>query len=167
MISNRFSAVSFCTNKFKPLILQVLACFIITGSSSALAYDSSNLRIEKNEPSETNDLTINSLGALEFSSDMQAHIDLIYLQSNTIGNSVALDFGGGYVYGDAFSMFLGVGISLEYNMDFEDFNDKYYAEAGAVLDLTNRISITVRQQLYFNQPVDYEEVIMLGLLFRN
>ncbi len=151
----------------KPATVFLFFTLLLSGATAGYAADKSYLRLEKNKPSDLNDLKITSIGGLVYENEMQAHIDLTHLESDVVGDSMALDFGGGYVFGRGISLFLGVGISLDYNLDTDDFNDKYYAEAGLALDLTSKLSITVRQQHFFNQPDDYEEVVMLGLLFRN
>lgn len=159
-----FSAVVLRNCTFKSVTLFLLLSILPATSMAG----QSNLRIERNQPSELNDLTITSIGALEFDGDRQAHIDLTYLESDIKGkNSVALDFGGGYVFSGSVALFLGVGISLDYNLDNKKFNDKYYAEAGLIIDLSRELSITARQQHFFHQPDDYEKVIMFGLLFRH
>ena len=167
MILNKFTGNFFCAQRFKSV--SVIFLFFLSFSLATIvsASNSSNLRIEKNEPSDVNDLSIKSIGALEFKNDMAAHIDLSYLESDVIGNSVALDFGAGYVFGGATALFIGLGMSLDFNLDHDDFSDKYYYEAGVVLDVSRELSITARKQIFFNQAEEYEEIIMMGLLFRH
>ncbi|MCW8830388.1 MAG: hypothetical protein OQK32_02590 [Gammaproteobacteria bacterium] len=141
--------------------------FVLLITTTAALADQSNLRLEQNRSSDLNDRKITSIGALQFKKDMEAHIDLVHRESDIVGDSLALDFGGGYVFRGTISLFLGAGISLDYNLDVDEFNDQYYAEAGLVLDLTKKLGITVRQQHFFHQPDDYEKVIMLGVLFRH
>ena len=169
MISSQFPAVFSRHNRFRSVPLWLLCCllFAVVTSASAANNNKSYLRLEQNKDSELNDYKITSIGALMFQEDAEAHLDLLHLESDTLGNSLALDFGGGYVLSGDISLFLGVGISLDYNFDTNDFNDKYYAEAGAVIDISRTISITARKQHFFHQPDDYEEVIMLGILFRH
>jgi len=149
---------------------------LLSVATTASAVNQSNLRIEKSEPSELNDQTIRSLGSFKLEGDRVAHIDLVHTESLLSGKKLALDFGGGYVATGSISFFLGIGVSLEYSFDFHDssgkyyasdFNDKYYAEVGAVYDLSRELSITARQQHFFHQPDDYEKVILMGILFRH
>lgn len=140
---------------------------VLFGATAGYAADKSYLRLEKNKSSDLNDLKITTIGGLVYENEKQAHLGLTHLESDVVGDSLALDFGGGYVFGRDISLFLGVGVSLDYNYDNDDFNDRYFAEAGVVLDLSNKFSISVRQQHFFNRSDDYEEVVMFGLLFRN
>lgn len=139
---------------------------LLSVSTASMADKKSYLRLEKNEPSELNDVSVKSIGALVFEKDMEAHIDLSQIKSNTLGKSVALDFGAGYVFNWDVSVYLGIGLSLEYNQDYNDFDDKYYSEAGVVIDLSKKLSVTSRVQHFYNYPDDFEEVIMLGVMFR-
>ncbi len=151
----------------KPAAVFLFCSLLLCGTTAGYAADKSYLRLERNKSSDLNDLKITSIGGLVYENEMQAHIGLTHLESDVVGDSLALDFGGGYVFGRGVSLFLGVGASLDYNLDTKDFNDKYFAEAGVVFDLSSKLSLSVRQQHFFNQSDDYEEVIMFGLLFRN
>lgn len=157
----------YFSNRFKIVILLLFIFSLLSVTTVSYADKKSYLRLEKNEPSELNDLTIRTLGALVFENDMEAHIDLTEIQSNVVGKSVALDFGAGYLFNLELAVFVGAGISLDYNLVTKDFNDKYYTEVGAVYDLTNRLSITSRVQHFYNQPDIYDKVIMIGVLFRD
>lgn len=167
MILDKFASIFSRDNLFKSLTSLLFFFLLLSAVTTASALDQSNLRIEKNEPSELNDLVIRSIGAFKFEGDKQAHIDLVHTESLSLGNRLALDFGGGYIVSGSISFFMGVGLLLEYSFDIDDFNDKYYAEVGATFDLSRELSITARQQHFFNQPDDYEEVIMMGILFRH
>lgn len=167
MILDNFLSMIFHHTKYRHLISALLFFALTSATTTTSATEQSNLRIEKNEPSEFNDLIIRSIGAFKFEQEKQAHIELVHTESPSLGNRLALDFGGGYVFAGSVSLFLGVGVSLEYSYDIEEFNDKYYAEAGAIFDLSRELSVTARQQHFFHQPDDYEEVIMLGILFRH
>ena len=167
MILDKFASIFSRDNRYTSLTSFLLFFFLLSAVTTASASNQSNLRIEKSKPSELNDLVIRSIGAFSFDREKQAHIDLVHTESLSDGNRLALDFGGGYVISGSISFFVGVGVSLEYSFDIDDFNDKYYAEAGATYDVTSEISITARQLHYFNQPLDFEEVVMIGILFRH
>lgn len=62
--------------------------------------------------------------------------------------------------------FLGLGISLGYNWDNEDFIATYYPEAGIVVDITKNFGLTVSKKRIFNLYGQDEDIIMLGLVFR-
>ena len=167
MIFTRFTTISHRNIQFKSAIPLLLLFSLLSAVTTTSAETQSNLRIEINEPSEFNDLDIKSFGALIFENGKQAHMDLLYSESLLIGDSMALDLGGGYVFGSNVAVFIGLGASIEYNFDTEEFYDKYYSEVGVVVNLTNQLGLTARQLHFFNQADDYEEVIMIGLLFRN
>ncbi|MES0327769.1 MAG: hypothetical protein ABUK13_06230 [Gammaproteobacteria bacterium] len=167
MILDKFASIFSRDNRYKSLISFLFFFFLLSAVTTASALNQSNLRIEKSKPSELNDLVIRSIGGFSFDRDKQAHIDLVHTESLLQGNRLALDVGGGYVISGPISFFVGVGVSLEYSFDTSDFNDKYYAEAGATYDVTSEISVTARQLHYFHQPLNFEEVIMIGILFRH
>jgi len=167
MMFTRFTTTSQRNIPFKSAIPLLLLFSLLSAVTSTSAQTQSNLRIEVNEPSEFNDLDIKSFGALIFENGRMAHMDLIYSESLLIGDSLSLDLGGGYVFGNNVAVFIGLGASLEYNLDAEEFYDKYYSEVGVVVNFTNELGLTARQLHYFNQADDYEEVIMIGLLFRH
>lgn len=167
MILDKFSNFFSRDNRFKSLTSFLFFFLLLSAATTASASDQSNLRIEKSELSELNDSVIRSIGAFKIEGEKVAHIDLVHTESLSMGNKLALDFGGGYVVSGSISFFIGVGVSLEYSFDIDDFNDKYYAEAGATFDLSRELSITARQLHYFHQPLEYEEVIMMGILFRH
>ena len=167
MILDQLPTVFSRGMRFKSVISLLFFFLLLSAATTSTAAKKSFLRLEQNQRSELNDFKITSIGGLVIEDNMEAHIDLLHLESDMIGNSMALDFGGGYVFGGDISLFLGVGISLDYNFDSDVFKDKYYSEAGVVLDITNRFSITARKQHFFHQADDYEEIIMMGLLFRH
>lgn len=128
--------------------------------------DKTYLRIEQNKSSEKNDLKINSIGALLFIKTTQGYIDLSYLESDIQGNELALDLGGGYVFNWDVSLFLGLGISLGYNGNKEDLIGAYYPEAGIVWDVTESFGITASAKPIYQRYEENEDIIMLGLVFR-
>ncbi len=153
-------------NFFKISICSLLLSYqIITGTALAEP-DKSYLRIEQSKPNEENDLTITTIGALIFENNMQAHVDLSYLDSDLNGQGGTLDFGGGYVFNWNVSVFLGIGISLGYNWDNEDPIATYYPEAGIVVDITKSIGLTVSARRIYNLYDQESDIIMLGMVFR-
>ena len=128
--------------------------------------DKNYLRIQKTQSSEKNDLVITSFGALAFTKDRAGHMDLTYIESDTHGNAVALDFGGGYVFNWDLSLFLGFGISLGYNRDKHDTIAAYYPEAGVTLDVTESFGITASVKRYHRLYGENDAVVMVGLIFR-
>ncbi|MFC1589441.1 hypothetical protein ACFL3P_04120 [Pseudomonadota bacterium] len=162
MISNKPASIFSRVMRFK-----AASFFLLLSAATIALADQSNLRLEQNKESDLNDLKITSIGALAFKKDMASHIDLVHRESDLNGNSLALDLGGGYVFPGSISLYLGVGISLDYNSTSEEFSDLYYGEVGLVLDITKKLGITIRQQHFFHRADDYEEVIMLGVLFRH
>jgi len=153
-------------------IIILLFIFLLTASPVQATTQKSYLRIEQNkssyddDPLIESDLKITSVGGLIFDKDMEAHVDLSYLESEKNGKGLTLDFGAGYVFSWDVSLFLGLGISLGYNKDNEDLIATYYPEAGIVLDITNTLGITVSKKRIFNLYDRDEDIIMLGLVFR-
>jgi len=143
----------------------LVSCLLLVGNAQAEP-DKAYLRIEQSKPSDENDLTITTIGGLFFEDNMQAHVDLSYLDSDLNGQGATLDFGGGYVFDWNVALFLGVGISLGYNWDDEGLIATYYPEAGIVVNLTSNFGLTVSARRIFNLYDQDEDVIMLGIVFR-
>ena len=123
-------------------------------------------RIEQNKPSETNDLKITSIGALVFKKNKMGHVDLTQLESDMNGKDIALEVGGGYVFNWKASLYLGLGISLGYNTDNDDYIAAYFPEAGIVVDVTERFGISVSAKRYHHLHEEEDTVVMMGLVFR-
>ena len=147
-------------------VVVVLFFFMISGANARPEAEKNYLRLEQNKSSEKNDLKISSIGGLAFIKNRYGHFDLSYLESDIQGNELALDFGSGYVFNWDVSLFLGVGISLGYNRDEEDFIGAYYPEAGIVWDITEEFGITVSAKRFYNRYEENEDVVMMGLVFR-
>jgi len=144
----------------------VLFFSLISAANARPEAEKNYLRLEQNKSSEKNDLKISSIGGLAFVKNRYGHVDLSYLGSEIQGNELALDFGSGYVFSWDVSLFLGVGISLGYNRDKEDFVGAYYPEAGLVWDITEEFGITVSAKRFYNRYEENEDVVMIGLVFR-
>lgn len=129
--------------------------------------DKGYLRIEQNQSSETNDLKITSIGALIFKKNMMGHVDLTQLKSDMNGKDLALEFGGGYVFNWKVSLFLGLGISLGYNSDKDDYIAAYFPQAGIVVDITQTFGISVSAKRYHHLHEEEDTFVMMGLVFRN
>ena len=95
------------------------------------------------------------------------HLELTRLNSGAKGKSLALEFGGGYVLNWDISLFIGIGASLIYNKANDDFIAAYYPEVGLTVDLTKKLGITARSKRYHNLYDETENIIMMGLVFRN
>ena len=149
------------------VVSMLLFFFLFSGVNVRAEPDKNYLRIEQNKLSEKNDLKISSIGALAFVENMQGHIDLSYLESDIHGNEWAMDIGGGYVFNWDVSLFLGLGVSLGYNRDKDDFIGAYYPEAGIVLDVTRTFGITVSAKRFYNRYEENEDIVMMGFVFRN
>ncbi len=171
MFPTTFSRLKLITKLIHQRVFKIsvygllVSCQLLVGNAQA-APDKSYLRIEQSKPSDKNDLTITTIGGLIFEDNMQAHVDLSYLDSNLNGQGATLDFGGGYVFNWNVSVFLGVGISLGYNWDDEGLVTTYYPEAGVVVDLTNNFGLTVSAKRIYNLYDQETDVIMLGIVFR-
>jgi hypothetical protein len=144
----------------------LLTCYLVADATADAAGNKYYLRIAHNIPSDDNDLDISSIGMLSFTDNLMGRIDLTLVDSDTNGEALALDLGGGYVYTGDVSLYLSLGISLGYNWNNDDYIASYYPEAGIVMDITKTFGITVSGRRYFNLYSEEENIIMLGLVFR-
>jgi hypothetical protein len=145
----------------------LLTCFLIADVSADPVENKYYLRIAHNNPSDTNDLDITSIGMLSFTDNLNGSIDFTHVDSDKNGQALALELGGGYAYTGDVSLYLSFGVSLGYNWDNDDYIASYFPEAGIVLDFTKSFGITVSGKRYFNLYGEDENIVMLGLLFRS
>lgn len=131
-------------------------------------FETKYYRIENSTLYEEQDLEITSIGLLGFNDNKEGHVDLTYIESDKKGNALAFDAGGGYVFnGDGYvSLYLGLGISLGYNDDDEDFITTLYPETGIVVNITQSFGLTISRKRYFDLYESTQDIIMLGLVFR-
>ena len=120
----------------------------------------------KEEP-EKHDLRINSIGALSLGKDMVGHIDLTSIRSDINGDAWTLDFGGGYAFNWDISLYVSLGVALGYNTDASERIAAYYPEAGAVLELSRKLGLTISAKRYHRLYDETERVVLVGLVFRN
>ena len=147
-------------------IIILLFFSLLSGVNAGPEPGKNYLRLEQSKLSEKNDLKISSIGALAFKENTEGHIDLSYLESEIHGNEWSLDLGGGYVLNGKLSLFLGLGISLGYNRVKDDIIAAYYPEAGIVLDVSKTFGITVSAKRFYKRFEENEDVVMMGLVFR-
>jgi len=163
-----FNVVDKCAGKLCAQLLAyiVLSCTLFTSVNAGSTQTKNYLRLEQSKISDKYDYKISSIGALVFTGDTQGHIDLSYLESDFDNNEWTIDVGGGYVFNGDMSLFLGLGISLGYNQSNDDLISAYYPEVGLVLDVSESIGVTVSVKRFYNRFVDNEDIIMMGLVFR-
>jgi predicted porin len=125
------------------------------------------LRIAKSKDSEKTDLDITSIGVLALQKNFVGHVDLHRLKSDINGNATTLDFGGGYVFNWDISLYLSLGVSLGYNKDNSDYLTAYYPEVGIVADITKTFGITASTRRYHHLYEENENIVMIGLVFRD
>ena len=101
-----------------------------------------------------------------FENNLAVHVDLTYLESESNGDALTLDYGLGFGFDWYVSPFIGVGIAIGYNWGSEDLIGAYYPELGIVVDITKSFGVTVSQRRYFNLHQPDEDIVMLGLVFR-
>lgn len=174
MIANKVPKFFFCRIKSsnKHLHIQftaviLLFLFLLTGVSARPEQDKVYLRIQKDISSKSDDLEVISIGGLVLKSNKFGHADLSSLKSDKNGSAVTIDLGGGFAFNWDVSLFLGLGISLGYNTDYDDAIAAYYPEAGAIWDITKKFGITVSAKRYYNLYEENEDLVMFGLVFRN
>lgn len=175
MILNRVSIFNLRTKKsantyliyIKFITTLFLIFFLFSDAYADTESDKNYLRIEQNKSSVKNDYKISSIGALAFKKDILGHVDLTYFESEINGSELALELGGGYVFNGKISLFLGVGVSIGYNQDKDDFVADYFPEAGVVLDVTPTFGFTANVKRYYKRYEKDEDIVMFGLVFRS
>lgn len=152
------------------MLLTASLWFLLTVHSdifAAPAQDKNYLLLEHNMSSDKSDLDVSSIGMLSLKDNKAGYAKLSYLESDSDGKATTLDLGGGVAVNSDISFFLMLGVALGYNWDKDDTIAAYFPEVGIVLDITQRFGLTVSGKRYFNLYEDDEDVIMLGLVFRN
>ena len=145
----------------------LLLFFMLSGISASAAPDKYYLVIEKAYSSDNNDLDILSTGMLSLKGNTASYAKLSYLESDINGNGSTLDLAGGYAFNSTVSLYILLGVSLGYNWDKNDYITAYFPEAGIVIGFTKKVGITVSGKRYFNLYEKDENIVMLGLVFRN
>jgi len=148
-------------------VVILLFLFLLTEATAGSGSEKDYLRIEKNRPAVTDDLEITSIGALILKENMVGHVNLSSMKSVKHGDAVAFDMGGGFAFNWDVSLFLGFGISLGYNTDNDEIITAYYPEAGIVIDITNTFGITVSTKRFHHLYEENDDIVMMGLVFRN
>ena len=151
--------------QFSVVILLIL--FLPTGVTASDESEKTYFHIQKDISSESDDLEVISIGVLGLKNYQVGHVDLSSLKSVNNGNAVTLDFGGGFAFNWDVSLFIGIGFSLGYNTDNDDTIAAYYPEAGVIWDITKKFGISVSAKRYYNLYEDNEDIVMMGLVFRN
>jgi len=103
---------------------------------------------------------------LSLKNNMIGYADLTYLKSDSQGNALVLDLGFGLAFDWHVSPYLSIGASLGYNWDQEEYLAAYYPEAGLIVNFTNAWGLTVSGRRYYSLYEEDENVVMLGLVFR-
>lgn len=160
--STRYN-IRYTQLKFSLLLFTLMLSSVTVSAKSNKHY----LVIEHNIPSNKHDLEITSIGMLSLEKNLIGSARLSYLESDKNGKGSTLDLGGGYVFRGDVSPYLLLGISLGYNWDKDDYITAYYPELGIVIDFTKKFGITVSGKRYFNLYDEDENIVMLGLVFRN
>lgn len=145
----------------------LLSLFLLADVIARPQPDKYYLRIAHNASSDRNDLNIASLGVVSLKNNMIGHVDLTHLESDLNGKALALDFGAGAAFNWYVSPYLSLGVSLGYNWDIDEYIAAYFPEIGLVVDITKRFGITFSGKRYYSLYEEDEDIIMLGLVFRN
>jgi len=123
-------------------------------------------RIAHGRAHDTHDLNVTSLGVVSLKNNMVGHVDLSYLDSDTNGSAIALDFGAGLAFNWYVSPYISIGGSLGYNWDKDEAIAAYFPEVGVVVDMTESFGMTLSARRYYSLYQEDEDIIMLGLVFR-
>jgi hypothetical protein len=145
----------------------ILSLSTVQNAAARSLSDKYYLRIAKSKDSEKTDLDITSIGVLAFQKNYVGYVDLNRLESDINGNATTLDFGGGYVFNWDVSLYLSLGASLGYNKTNSDRLAAYYPEIGIVADITKNLGITASTKRYHRLYEENENIIMIGIVFRD
>lgn len=149
------------------LIAAITLSFIqFSGVTASPQKDKYYFRIGYGASPDTNDLSVSSLGVVSFKNNMVGHVDLSYLDSDTNGSALALDFGAGIAYNWYMSPYISIGASLGYNRDNDETIAAYFPEVGIVADITKSFGMSLSARRYYSLYEEDEDVIMLGLVFK-
>jgi len=145
----------------------ILLSFIIVSSVSARTEaEKLYVRVAHSTTSDNHDLNITSLGMLSLKNNMIGYADLTYLKSDSEGKAAVLDLGFGLAYDWHVSPYLSIGASLGYNWDQDEYLAAYYPEAGLIVNVTNAWGFSISGRRYYSLYEEDEDVVMLGLVFR-
>lgn len=145
------------------LILALLfPCFVQAENT-----DDNFLRLERSQQNDAIGLQVTSLGVFGLNAGKIGHVELSYIESDIDGDGLALEFGGGASYHAGATFFLGIGFTLGYNSDRNDFMNAYYPEVGVLVQITKKLGLIATGKRYYSlyDSVDGENIVMLGLLF--
>ncbi len=143
-----------------------LTFFLLADLAAEPVADKYYLRIQHNASSDKHDLDITSIGMLSIKDNLVGLANLSLLKSALNGDAATLDLGAGYGYSGDVSLYALLGVSLGYNWDKDDYIAAYFPEVGIALDITKKFGITVSAKRYFNLYDEDENIVMLGLVFR-
>lgn len=124
------------------------------------------LRIAHGASTDTDDLSVTTLGVVSLKNNMIGHFDLSYLKSDLNGDALALDFGAGLAFNWYVSPYISIGASLGYNWDIDEAIAAYFPEVGILADITKTFGIALSAKRYYSLYEEDDDVIMLGLVFR-
>mgnify|MGYP003574409121 CR=1 FL=1 len=142
------------------LIVTISLSFVLlSGVTASPQKDKLYFRIGYGASPDTDDLSVSSLGVVSLKNNMIGHADLSYLDSDTDGSALALDFGAGIAY-------ISIGASLGYNWDNNETIAAYFPEVGIVADITKSFGMSLSARRYYSLYEEDEDVIMLGLVFK-
>ena len=133
----------------------------------AMADNSTNNFLQLGQSQKTElGLTTTSLGGFGISNSMVGHGILTYFDSESEGDTLALDLGGGAAYRLGANFFIGGGWLFGYNWDDSDLKSSFYPEVGIALQFTKTLGVMVSGKRYYKlyDGVEDEDVIMFSLL---
>ncbi len=152
-------------HKIKVHLMFLLLIILTPSIAIAEGINKTFLSLERTIQTDT-DITITSIGAFGITNEKIGHFNLSFLETNSDGDALALDFGagGGKITGSA-TIYLGLGFLLRYNNSKRDFTAAPYPEAGVAFIIKKNYGINFSAKRYFNFYGRAENVILLGLLY--
>lgn len=152
---------------FRFVAFIVLSLLVHSGIAAEAGQENFYIRAAHGVSSDSNGTGITSLGALSLENNMIGHADLTYLDSENDGKALSLEFGAGVAYDWQLSPYLSIGASLGYNWDSEEYIAAWFPEIGLIVNITNRFGVSVSGRRYYSLYEEDEDIVSLGLVFRN
>ena len=174
MIINRFMLffarpIKCATSNYS--CLQFIAAILLsfnsfTAGTASPQPEKMYTRLAHGTSPDTHELNLTSIGVISFENNMVGHVDLGYLDSDTDGKALVLEFGAGLAFSWYVSPYLSIGASLGYNWDKDEAIAAYFPEVGVVVDFSRTFGMSLSARRYYSLYEQEENMVMLGLVFR-
>ncbi len=165
--NNKMLDLPDCHHVFRFAAVILLSMIVNSAIAAEVEQEKFYIRIAHGVSSDNNNPGVTSLGALSLENNMIGHADLTYLNSENDGKAISLEFGAGLAYDWRLSPYLSIGASLGYNWDSEEYLAAWFPEIGLIVNITDRFGVSVSSRRYYSLYDEDEDIVSLGLVFRN